>query len=465
MSILFPSGEYPYRLDHALTDTLTNARERLIRGPVTPTFNLESFRRQLAAIDFERPWSLDEILSWTVEQMEHGVVHVNHPRYFGLFNPTPTFPAQCADRITAVFNPQLATWTTSPAAVEIESHVITAVAKRAGLGQAARGHFTSGGAEANYTSVILALNHSCSGFAEEGVRAFSGSPVLYASRDSHLAWIKIAVQAGLGRSAVRLVSTDGLGRIDIPSLREAIVADKAKGRVPFMIAATAGTTNAGMIDPLMNCAEVAADWNLWFHIDAAWGGGLIASDAMRAPLVGIERADSITIDAHKWFATTMGCGMIITQRPDLLSSAFYTVANYMPSSAVNVDPYVTTVQWSRRFLGLRLFLSLAVAGWDGYAEHVEHALSMIDLLREQMTSCGWKIANASAVGVLCLVPRKPHAVQPIVKHVVASGLAWVSAVEFEGRDVIRVCVTSGLTTANDIYILRTALTQAEEELS
>jgi glutamate/tyrosine decarboxylase-like PLP-dependent enzyme len=463
MSSLFPSGETRYRLDHGLTDALANAHERLVRGSVTPTFNLESFRTQLAAIDFRRSWSLDDILSWTVEQMEHGIVHVNHPRYFGLFNPTPTFPAQCADRITAVFNPQLATWATSPAAVEIESHVINSVARRVGFRQEAFGHFTSGGTEANYTSVILALNRVCPGFADVGVRSFSGPPVLYASKDCHGAWLKIAVQAGLGRSAVRLVPTDGSGRIGIPSLIEAIDIDRAQGRVPFMIVATAGTTNAGMIDPLVGCAEVAAQWDLWFHIDAAWGGGLIASDSMRAPLTGIERADSITIDAHKWLATTMGCGMFITRRPNLLSSAFHTSADYMPSNAVNIDPYVTTPQWSRRFLGLRLFLSLAVAGWDGYSEHVEHALSMINLLGEQMTACGWKTANASPVGVLCLVPRKPHAVRPIVKHVLASGQAWVSVAEFEGRDVIRVCVTSGLTTADDIYVLRTALTQAEDD--
>ena len=462
MTILFPPPEDRWRVDHALTEALTNAQERLVRGSVMPSADLTTFRKQLAAIDFERPCSLDEILSWTIEQMEHGIVHVNHPRYFGLFNPTPTFPAQCADRITAVFNPQLATWITSAAAVEIELHVIGAVASRAGFRPEAHGHFTSGGAEANYTSVILALHRACPGFAEAGVRAFSGAPVLYASKDSHRAWIKIALQAGLGRSSVRLVPTDGSGRISIPSLMQAIAADRVQNRVPVMIVATAGTTNAGMIDPLMGCANAAVEWDLWFHVDAAWGGALIVSDAMRAPLSGIERANSITIDAHKWFATTMGCGMFITQQPELLSSALHTSASYMPSNAADVDPYVTTLQWSRRFLGLRLFLSLAVAGWDGYAEHVEHALSMVDLLREEMTARGWKTANASPVGVLCLIPRKPHAVRPIVKNVLASGRAWVSVAEFEGRDVIRVCVTSGLTTADDICDLRTALTQAEE---
>ena len=134
-----------------------------------------------------------------------------------------------------------------------------------------------------------------------------------------------------------------------------------------MIAATAGTTNAGMIDPLAACGELARKaLACWFHVDAAWGGALIASDRLRSVLSGIEDADSVTIDAHKWFATTMGCGMFITRHAPLLSSAFHVSTGFMPSNVAGLDPYVTTVQWSRRFLGLRLFMSLAAAGWTGY---------------------------------------------------------------------------------------------------
>jgi len=118
-----------------------------------------------------------------------------------------------------------------------------------------------------------------------------------------------------------------------------------------MITATAGTTNAGMIDPLFACAEVARSSGLWFHVDAAWGGALITSDRLRHLLAGIERADSITIDAHKWFATTMGCGMFMTRHPQVLSSTFQVSNNFMPSNLPSLDPYVTSVQWSRRFLG------------------------------------------------------------------------------------------------------------------
>ena len=155
-----------------------------------------------------------------------------------------------------------------------------------------------------------------------------------------------------------------------------------------MIAATAGTTNAGMIDPLVACAEIARSYGLWYHVDAAWGGALIASDRLRGTLKGIEQADSITIDAHKWFATTMGCGMFLTRHADVLSSAFQVSTGFMPSNVPNLDPYVTTVQWSRRFLGLRLFLSLAAAGWDGYGKHVERSIELTELLKQRASRAG-----------------------------------------------------------------------------
>jgi glutamate/tyrosine decarboxylase-like PLP-dependent enzyme len=153
---------------------LLRANERVVEGPVTPDLNLADFRSELAAFDFRTPHPLGELLSWTIEKMEHGLVHVTHPRYFGLFNPSPTFPAQCADRIASAFNPQLATWTTSPVAVEIETQVIRSVARRAGLPEAA-GHFTSGGSEANYTALLCALNRATPEFAMKG--AFAGPPV------------------------------------------------------------------------------------------------------------------------------------------------------------------------------------------------------------------------------------------------------------------------------------------------
>ena len=225
-----------------------------------------------------------------------------------------------------------------------------------------------------------------------------------------------------------------------------------------MIAATAGTTNAGMIDPLSACAELARSNDLWYHVDAAWGGALIASDRRRKVLFGIERADSVTIDAHKWFATTMGCGMFITRHPQVLSSTFQVSTSFMPSNLPSLDPYVTSIQWSRRFLGLRMFLSLAAAGWSGYAEHFERSIELAELLKYELIARGWSIANSSPLAVLCVRPPAGLGdIRSIVARLLASGRAWVAVASFEGSDVIRACVTHGETTEQDVIELAYAL--------
>jgi glutamate/tyrosine decarboxylase-like PLP-dependent enzyme len=460
---LFPTLQDRERVEDLLTRQLLNAADRLTTRPVTPTIDLASFRNELAGFDFRVPCQIERLLAWTVARMEEGVVHVNHPRYFGLFNPSPTFPAQCADRIAGSFNPQLATSKTSPVPVEIEAHVIRAIADRAGLPATAGGHFTSCGSEANYTALICALTSCNAEFAEIGSRAFQGTPVFYVSRESHSAWLKIAHQAGIGRSAVRLVATDGHGRMDPHALRSELDDDREHGCVPIMIAATAGTTNAGMIDHLVECASLARATNIWYHVDAAWGGALIASERLRCVLNGIELADSLTIDAHKWFATTMGCGMFITKYPEVLSAAFQVSTTFMPSNVPLLDPYVTSVQWSRRFLGLRLFLSLAAAGWVGYARHIERSIELAALLRGRLESRGWLIVNDSPVAVLCIKPPPTsRSVHSIVTRLLATGRGWVAPAVFEGQDIIRACVTNGESSERDVDELVAALAEAGE---
>jgi aromatic-L-amino-acid decarboxylase len=362
VAALFPARETREQVEDRLTRALAEAAERVLRGPVMPDIDMAELRRDLAAFDFARPRPLAELIDWAIGRLEHGTVHMTHPRYFGLFNPPASFPAQCADRISGAFNPQLASSGSSPAPVAIEQHVIRAFALRAGLPGDCAGHFTTSGSEANYTALVCALTRADPRFAEEGVRAFPGPVAMYTSRECQPAWHKIAHQAGIGRAGVRLIATDGAGRMDAGALAEAVREDRRRGIVPVLISPTAGTTGAGMVDPLEPCAAIAREHNVWYHVDAAWGGAALCSDRLRGELAGIELADSVTIDAHKWLATTMGCGMIITRQPQTLSEAFRVGAEFMPSSATGIDPYLNSVQWSRRFMGLRLFLSLARRG-------------------------------------------------------------------------------------------------------
>ena len=460
IAALFPSATDRIRVEEWLTGELHDAARRIQAGPVAPTVDMTAFRAELDAFDFDRPRPLEELLRWTIERMEHGIVQIANPRYFGLFNPGPSFPAQCADRVAGVFNPQLASSASSPVPVELERHVVRAIARRAAFPDQATGHFATGGSESNYTALLCALTGAHPGFAGDGARAFAGPVRVYTSRDCHIAWLKAVHQAGVGRAALRLVDTDGRGRMDPQALLRAIALDRANGAVPVMVVATAGTTGAGMIDPLHACADIAQQERLWYHIDAAWGGAALASDRLRKLLDGIERADSITIDAHKWLATTMGCAVFITRHGHLLSEAFHASTSFMPSSVAGVDPYLNSVQWSRRFLGLRLFLALAAAGWDGLGAHVERSVEVVERIKERLVRLGWSVANDSGLAVLDAVPPlELGSVRDLVRRVVASGQAWVAPTTFEGRDVVRICATNGETTIEDVNALVAVLNE------
>ncbi len=186
---------------------------------------------------------------------------------------------------------------------------------------------------------------------------------------------------------------------------------------------------------------------------------------MRPLLAGIEAADSITIDAHKWFATTMGSGMFLTRHAEALARAFSVAANFMPSQAAELDPYMTSAQWSRRFTGLRLFLLLAAGGWASHAAHVEHSVDMAHELAARAIVRGWTVVNDPKLAVVCLTPPAGSPpVREIVEQVLRDGSAWLSAAKFAGRDVVHACVTHGETSREDVAAAVGALEEARRHL-
>ncbi len=157
----------------------------------------------------------------------------------------------------------------------------------------------------------------------------------------------------------------------------------------------------------------------------------------------------------------MGCGMFLTRHAPILTTAFDVSTSYMPSHIPSHDPYVTTAQWSRRFMGLRLFLSLAAAGWDGYSAHIERAIYLAAYAKKSLEARGWKIVNNSPLAVLnILPPKRSVSVSVIVDRVLASGKAWVSVASYEEEKVIRACVTNGETSEDDVDALVQALEAA-----
>jgi glutamate/tyrosine decarboxylase-like PLP-dependent enzyme len=438
---------------------------------VAPPLDREALRALLAPLDFERPLGALEALDFAVEGLRRHQVHAPHPRYFGLFNPAPTTMGIVADSLVAAFNPQLAAWSHSPLAAEMEAHLVRAFAGRFGYDASrADGTFCSGGAEANHTAVLAALVQAFPSFVEHGVRALGGPPVLYVSSEAHHSFLKAARLCGLGTAAVREVTVDADLRLDARALAAQVEADRVAGALPFLVVATAGTTSAGAVDPIPALAEIARREGLWLHVDAAWGGAVALVPELAGLLAGIGDADSITFDAHKWLSVPMGAGLYLTRHPDVLGRTFRVAAGYMPKDAAGMpvtDPFTHSMQWSRRFIGLKVFLSLAVAGWEGYRQAIRHMAAMGDRLREQLEASGWPVLNRTPLPIVCFVDgRSPSGgsashLEAVVRAVVGSGRAWVSTVRLADRQpAIRACITSYETGPEDVDALVSALDEA-----
>src|SRR5437899_1870906 len=241
---------------------------------------------------------LDEICR---EMVDKGF-NVPSANYFGLMNPTPTYMGVLAEALVAALNPQLATLARSQLASKIELETVRWIGERVGWPGGFNGTFTSGGNEANFSGIALALASRFPDSVEEGVASIGAQPVLYASTESHHSLDKSAGLLGIGRKALRRIMVNEAAQLDPQMLDQAIGEDQASGRKPFCVVATAGTTNSGAVDDLVAISDICKRHRLWLHVDGAYGASAIFSDRHRNLVRGVELADSLTIDPHKWLA-------------------------------------------------------------------------------------------------------------------------------------------------------------------
>jgi glutamate/tyrosine decarboxylase-like PLP-dependent enzyme len=436
----------------AVRDALEKVQSEIASGPIVPSVTPGEIRAHLESrYDFSKPGDLDAIGADVQRMLRSGNVLVTHPRYFGLFNPSVTTPSVLADLLVAMYNPQLAAWRTAPAANEIERHTLLWLAAKFGFPADTAATFTTGGAEANLTAVIAALTKSFPGYGDHGLRSLKAAPALYVTGQAHTAIHKIAHITGLGRSAVRIVAVDRDLKMDLADLAKKVAEDRRNGLAPFMVIGTAGTTGAGVIDPLRELAAFCQAERLWFHADAAWGGAAILSLKLKSYLAGIEAADSITCDAHKWFSVPMGAGMFFCRHPEAIAEAFRANNTFMPGhiDEGSADPYTMSLQWSRRFMGLKLFFALAQLGESGYVNMIEHQTRMGQVLRESLVREGWRVINKTPLPVVCFTRDRldiPKFVASLLKH----QIVWMSTVQIDDAPAIRACITSFRTQETDI---------------
>jgi glutamate/tyrosine decarboxylase-like PLP-dependent enzyme len=377
--------------------------------------------------------------------LSRNVVHLSSPRYYGLMNPGPAHAAVLGDALASVLNPQLAVEAHAPGATALERETLgwflRALGWPRGLGQ-----FTSGGSEANLVAMKLALNARLPEVSRRGVRGLRGQPVFYVSEECHHSVEKFADLLGLGREAVRWVPTDDEFAMRLDALHEAVRRDRRAGRLPFCVVATFGTTSSGAIDPIAALARLCRRERLWLHVDGAYGGSIILSPRLRRLWGGIRLADSLTFDPHKWMAMPFPLGVVLARSGAAAARPFRVQAAYVPRGAPPVESYQLGVQWSRRFLGLKLWLALQVYGRRAYETHFVEQIRLGGRFRELLAARPhFATVSESPLPITCFTylgePRRDRrrvAVDSLTKfeqqmnltlaeEMVRRGWAWISS--------------------------------------
>ena len=423
--------------------------------PVFPKVDSNRLFKDLESFHFQEKRDPEEAIQFVVRHLRESHLQTAHPAYFGVFNPAADPMGIAGEWLVAAFNPQLASWTSSPFAIAVEQHLLGYWSRKFGLPENSCGTFTSGGTEANHTALLTALTRHFPSFGKKGLHGLAGIPVLYGSKETHHSILKSARLCGLGTEAVREISTDSNQKMKVAELEKRIRQDRKEGFIPFLIVGTAGSTSQGAIDPLDSLADVAERENLWLHVDAAWGGAAVLVPELLPHFKGIERADSITLDAHKWLNVPMTAGMFMCRHPSILRETFSVdFSPYMPADSHGSSlpqPFQESMGWSRRFRGLELFLAFAVTGEEGYCKTLRNQVKMGVRLREMLSEAGWKVLGTTPLPVVCFEGELPS--EEIAKRVADSGRSWITTTHFEGRTVLRAGIANYRTTEKDLKTL------------
>jgi aromatic-L-amino-acid decarboxylase len=455
-----PAPDEVRAIGAAAVDWVARHFGELRRLPVVPDVTpAQSFARFAEPLpELPTPWAA------LFERFEREVVpasfHLPSPRYFGLMNPTPLPIAVFAEAMAAALNQNVGAWHHGPAATAVERTVIRWLCDLAGYPAAAFGSLATGGSLANTTGLKIALAARYPDTTTGGVWGLEKRPVLYASTEAHFSIAKSANILGLGSAAgLRAVPVDGDSRLDVAALRRMVAADRAAGLDPFCVVGIAGVTSNGVIDPLAAIADAARDLGLWYHVDAAYAAGGLMSDALRPRFAGIERADSITMDPHKWWYMPYPCGAILTRDGEAGRRAFWADAVYIPQTDDAIEFRDHGLAGSRPFSALKLWMAMKLVGRRGYGRMAERQVELTERFVRELTSDGeWEAVTPidTAIAAVRYTGKLPDGKvsrgsrldgfqDEIVRRVLAKRRWWISPTTTVGRRAIRVMVISYLT--------------------
>lgn len=392
----------------------------------------------------EKGRAVKEVIKEMVEDIYSNQVIMQHPRWFG-FVPSPvSLLSWLGDIMTNAYDPHAGSWMQSSAASCIEQEVISWMCRQAGYPTASGGIFVSGGSMANLTALTAARNTKLTEFQYS-------NGIAYVSEQTHSSVSKGLRIIGLRADQIRKIPTDHNFRMDLQMLKAAVSEDLTAGKIPFVIVANAGSTNTGSIDPFHEIAGLCEKYNIWMHVDGAYGASVLVSSSYKHRLRGIERADSISWDAHKWLMQTYSCSVVLVKDRRALMDSFHTCPEYLKDAAAEDDQinyWDLGPELTRPARSLKLWVTLQVLGSKALGDIIDHSFQLAEWAEDEFKKhAHWEIICPAQQAIvnfryapsgLC-EEELDTLNQQISKEMLTDGYAGVLTTELKGRKVLRIC--------------------------
>lgn len=407
----------------------------------------------------DEPAPVDEVMRLVRGEVLEAITQVDHPRHFAFVPGSGNFVGTMADALAAGFNVFAGHYLagSGPAAVELQT--IEWLCRECGLPATAGGLFVSGGSMANLTALATARRVKLEGPDE--------AAVVYCSGQTHNSLAKGLRVIGFRPEQLRTVATDEGLCLSIEALERAIAEDVAAGRRPFCVVANAGTTNTGAVDPLGPVADVCAAYGMWMHVDGAYGAAAVLTPVGKKALAGMERADSITFDPHKWLFQPFEIGCVLVRDLRHLRQAFSVHdddhGEYLEDVGRIVGEemifYEHGVQLSRSFRALKLWMTLRVFGVRAMRAAIARGINLAEETERMLRADPrYEIVTPAQLGIVTFVPRSEGLglaernawIQRTVDAVLADGYAMMTSTTVFGRNVLRMCLINPKTTEEDV---------------
>lgn len=431
------------RLAHWAVDQVIDHFEHGADGPAIRAGSPHALLSALGGSPPDEPGDAEEAMKILVDAALGNMQHGDHPRYFARVPGPSSFAAVLGDWLGTGFNAIAASWAGGSGTTAVELVVLDWLRQLVGLPDGVEGILVSGGSMANATGLMAA-------------RHVTGPGVAYLSDQTHASIRRGLVNIGFPPEHVRVLPSDRAYRMDPAALREAVADDRAAGRRPGFVVATAGTTNTGAVDPLGDIGDLCSAEGLWLHVDGAYGASAVLCEEGRSLLGGLGRADSLVLDPHKWLFQPYDIGSLFVRRPGALTRTFSMNPEYLTDAnarAGEVDLRDRSLELSRPARALKLWLTIKIYGLDRIRWAISRGIRLAEFAERVIRADRrWQLVTPAQLGIVTFAMRgaSADAHSAAVAVVAGTGYAAVTSTTLQRRSVLRLCTINPRTTEDDI---------------